>query len=252
MDKANKFLKDFYEKDHQYAILKGNVNTLTFSDPRNHKNVENNINLYKNILPADKDAPILEIGFGEGWFIGICLSLGYSNIIVADFDAESKISNLDNSLSNNIKVLNIDNTIIETLNDQETKFKFIHLSHVIEHIPKYDLIDLMVAIRGVLSDGACLLVRTPNMMSPAAPHLFYSTLGHEYGFSPNTIRDLINVSGYKAFEFKKVKYSGKSFKMLLGQFLRFMLLKIKSIEYRLLIGEHPISLDAELIILAKN
>lgn len=252
MDKANQFLKDFYERDHQYSISKGQVNTLTISDPRKHKNVNDNLDIYKDILPEDKHQPILEIGFGEGWFIGICLELGYTNITVADFDAQSKIDNLDEGLEKYIKILNINETIIDTLNLHETKYNFIHFSHVVEHIPKYDLINLMIALKNILLVDSSLLIRTPNMLSPVAPHLFYSTLGHENGFSPNTIRDLINVSGYKSYQFMSPLKPNKNIKMLFGNILRSTLLKLKSVEYRLLIGEHPISLDAELIILAKN
>jgi 2-polyprenyl-3-methyl-5-hydroxy-6-metoxy-1,4-benzoquinol methylase len=252
MDKANQFLKDFYERDHQYAISKGRINTLTISDPRKHKNVIDNLDIYKEILPKDKEEQILEIGFGEGWFIGICLELGYRNITVADFDAQSKIENLDKGLKKYVKILNINETIIDTLSSLETKYRFVHFSHVVEHIPKYDLINLMVALKKILLVDSSLLIRTPNMLSPVASHLYFSTLGHENGFSPTTIRDLINVSGYKSYEFISPLKPNKNIKVFFGNILRSTLLKLRSIEYRLLIGQHPISLDAELIILAKN
>ena len=34
----------------------------------------------QSLLPQDKDSAILDIGFGTGWFVAACLSLGYTNL----------------------------------------------------------------------------------------------------------------------------------------------------------------------------
>ena len=33
-----------------------------------------------SLLPANKSAAILDIGFGRGWFLAACLKLGYTNL----------------------------------------------------------------------------------------------------------------------------------------------------------------------------
>lgn len=45
---------------------------------------------YARLLPADKTAAILDLGFGGGWFIAACLKLGYSNLSGADFGISHK------------------------------------------------------------------------------------------------------------------------------------------------------------------
>jgi hypothetical protein len=43
-----------------------------------------------DLLPANRDATILDIGFGQGWFLAACLKLGYSNLSGADFGIANK------------------------------------------------------------------------------------------------------------------------------------------------------------------
>src|SRR5580658_3889030 len=45
---------------------------------------------YRRFLPQQKDAAILDIGFGDGWMMAACLSLGYTNISGAEFAPENK------------------------------------------------------------------------------------------------------------------------------------------------------------------
>ena len=49
---------------------------------------------YKNILPKNKNASILDIGFGTGWFMAACLKMWYNNIYGADFFGKEKTKNI--------------------------------------------------------------------------------------------------------------------------------------------------------------
>jgi hypothetical protein len=40
--------------------------------------------------PSDKQAAILDVGFGAGWFLATCLRLGYTNLSGADFGIANK------------------------------------------------------------------------------------------------------------------------------------------------------------------
>jgi hypothetical protein len=42
------------------------------------------------LLPDNRQSAILEIGFGEGWFLAACLQLGYTNLSGADFGVAGK------------------------------------------------------------------------------------------------------------------------------------------------------------------
>ena len=179
----------------------------------------------------DKDKKILEIGYGTGFFISACIQLEYKNIYGADFHNErlSKIHLKENSIK---ELYNIDNTIWDTLNDIDIKFDFIYLSHVIEHIPKYFLLNAVDSMFNSLNVGGMLFVRCPNMVNPAAQSSHYVTLGHEYGFVHSNLNSLLHICGFdeiKSYDFP----IGYSFKNRLGEMIKMPFLYYKKIENRL-------------------
>ena len=62
----------------------------TFAEIQNDSRVLLAVAEYQRLLPHRKDAAILDIGFGGGWFIAACLKLGYSNISGAEFGIANK------------------------------------------------------------------------------------------------------------------------------------------------------------------
>jgi 2-polyprenyl-3-methyl-5-hydroxy-6-metoxy-1,4-benzoquinol methylase len=147
---------------------------------------------YRDFLPREKDAAILDIGFGDGWFMGACLSLGYTNISGAEFMPENKPYLNDW----NVTLHKIESNIGEFLAGYPAEFDFIHMSHVIEHIPKYSLLWIGDALYRALKVGGTLFLRTPNMEGPCASSSYYVTLAHEYGFSGSNLRSLLSICGF--------------------------------------------------------
>jgi hypothetical protein len=79
---------------------------------------------YRAILPHQKDAAILDIGFGDGWFMAACLALGYTNVHGAEFAPENK----PDLKAWNVTLYKIESNIGEFLADHPTRFDFIHMS----------------------------------------------------------------------------------------------------------------------------
>jgi 2-polyprenyl-3-methyl-5-hydroxy-6-metoxy-1,4-benzoquinol methylase len=155
---------------------------------------------YRSILGADKDIRILDIGFGSGWFIAAAVKLGYSNIEGADFGGHLRQPMLD--WSSSIRAVHDIPTDLGTfLADREAKYDFIHLSHVIEHIPKHSLLYNVDAIYRALRPGGTLLIRTPNMEGPASNSTLFVTLGHEYGFSGSNLESLLLICNFDNIRF---------------------------------------------------
>ena len=147
---------------------------------------------YGNVLPSNKDAAILDIGFGDGWFMAACLKLGYINVSGAEFAPENKPYLKDW----NVSLYKIESEIGEFLAKHPGEYDFIHMSHVIEHIPKYSLLWIADALYQALKMGGTLFLRTPNMEGPCANSSYYVTLAHEYGFSGSNLRSLLSVGGF--------------------------------------------------------
>lgn len=198
----------------------------------------------KNILPKNKESRILEIGFGKGSFISACIQIGYKNIYGLDFHntSLSKIFPKNSSIQ---ELYNIDNTIWESLNEIDEKFDFIYLSHVIEHIPKYHLLEAVDSIFNSLNYNGMLFIRCPNMISYASNSGLYCTLGHEYGFIHNNLKSLLNICGFDNIE--SYQFGAYGLKGKIGNYLRKPFILLKKIQNRLFGVHEGNNYDSELI-----
>ena len=147
---------------------------------------------YRHFLPSKKDAAILDIGFGDGWFMAACLKLGYTNISGAEFAPENK-AYLEHW---NVQLYKIEGEIGDFLAKHPGEYDFIHMSHVIEHVPKYSLLWIVDALYQALKKEGTLFLRTPNMEGPCANSSYYVTLAHEYGFSGSNLASLLSICGF--------------------------------------------------------
>jgi 2-polyprenyl-3-methyl-5-hydroxy-6-metoxy-1,4-benzoquinol methylase len=179
-------------------------------------------------LPVSKNAAILDIGYGDGWFMAACLKLGYNDVSGAEFNPESKPYLNDWG----IKLHRIEKDIGEFLMTQRECYDFIHLSHVIEHIPKYSLLWVVDALYFALRPNGTLFLRTPNMEGPAANSCYYVTLGHEYGFSGSNLKSLLNICGFDDVHFVQPAQT-KTPKQRIGTLLRWPYLAGSRARHRL-------------------
>ena len=122
-----------------------------------HKSQKNNYFEYRNIseknyqntqLPlwikneiTDKDVKILDYGCGFGQTLKALKKDGYQAIYGVDIEENA----IESCKNNNLKVERLDLTNIK--NPYEFKFDIIILSHIIEHIPKSEIIDTLAFIR---------------------------------------------------------------------------------------------------------
>jgi SAM-dependent methyltransferase len=203
------------------------------------------------LLPSDKNAAILDIGFGTGWFLAACLTLGYRNLSGADFGIENKtyVKKWD---SEAIALFNIEGDIGSFLADRADTCDFIHMSHVIEHIPKYSLLWVVDALYQALKPGGVLMLRTPNMEGPCANSSLFVALAHEYGFSSGNLESLLDICGFDEIRFHSTSIYKPSLKQKFGRLARWPFLKQSEIRHRLFgVNEHG-HLDAELVATARR
>ena len=197
---------------------------------------------YARFLPASKDAVILDIGFGDGWFMAACLKLGYTNISGAEFAPENK----PYLKEWNVKLHKIESDIGEFLAAHPMEYDFIHMSHVIEHLPKYSLLWIVDALYQALTKGGILFLRTPNMEGPAANSSYYVTLAHEYGFSGSNLRSLLSVCGFDDIRLHDSP-PPRSLRQQLGTFMRWPFIQESRIRHRLFGVNYGGHFGAELI-----
>jgi 2-polyprenyl-3-methyl-5-hydroxy-6-metoxy-1,4-benzoquinol methylase len=223
----------------------------SFADMANDGQVLQAAFEYTPLLPAQKDAPILDLGFGSGWFIAACLKLGYSNISGADF----LIANKDHVRMwqpNSVTLHEIEQDIGSFLADRPQQYAFIHMSHVIEHIPKYSLLWVVDALYRALKPGGTLCLRTPNMEGPAANSSYYVTLAHEYGFSGSNLHSLLDICGFDDIKFHSVPKRNPTLKQRVGRLVRQPFLLGNRVRHRLFGANFGGQFDDELVVTAER
>jgi len=104
------------------------------------------------LLPRDKHAAILDVGFGAGWFLAAFLRLGYTNLFGADFGIQNK-AYVKAWAPDAIQLSEIQIDIGGFLEDEPETYDFIQISHVIEHVPKYSLLWVVDALYRALKPG---------------------------------------------------------------------------------------------------
>jgi 2-polyprenyl-3-methyl-5-hydroxy-6-metoxy-1,4-benzoquinol methylase len=205
---------------------------LAFSEVAKDERVLLAATEYERLLPACKDAAILDIGFGGGWFIGACLKLGYTNISGADFGIEKK-AHVREWAKDSIVLYEIEKDIGEFLSHQPQTYDFIHMSHVIEHIPKYSLLWVVDAIFRALKKDGVLLLRTPNMEGPTPNSSLYVTLAHEYGFCGSNLISLLDICGFDDIKLHDLARGHLTVRQRLGTFFRWPYIVESRLRHRL-------------------
>ena len=187
---------------------------------------------YGPVLPTRKDAAILDIGFGAGWFIAACLRLGYTNISGADFGIANK-AHVGDWAKDAITMHPIESDIGDFLSPRPDTYDFIHMSHVIEHIPKYSLLWVVDAVFRALKKDGVVLLRTPNMEGPTPNSSLYVTLAHEYGFCGSNLKSLLDICGFEDIRFHNLSPDNLPLRQRLGALLRWPILAQSRLRHRL-------------------
>jgi 2-polyprenyl-3-methyl-5-hydroxy-6-metoxy-1,4-benzoquinol methylase len=200
---------------------------------------------YAEHLPISRDAAILDIGYGDGWFMAACLKLGYRNVCGAEFNPNAK----PYLKSWGVKLHRIEKDIGEFLMGHKEAFDFIHMSHVIEHIPKYSLLWVVDSLYFALRPNGEIFLRTPNMEGPLPTSGYYVTLGHEYGFAGSNLESLLEICGFDEIGFITPSNPRKP-KQRLGSLIRWPYLANSRAKHRLFGVNRGGQFGSELIVKA--
>jgi 2-polyprenyl-3-methyl-5-hydroxy-6-metoxy-1,4-benzoquinol methylase len=195
-------------------------------EPPSSGRIEEIAREYRRFLPPNREAAILDIGFGDGWFMAACLQLGYTNVSGAEYAPENK----PYLKGWNVTLHKIETDIGEFLAQHPAEYDFIHMSHVIEHIPKYSLLWVVDALYRALKRDGRLFLRTPNMEGPCANSSYYVTLAHEYGFSGSNLKSLLSLGGFD--EIRLHSWAPQGLRRRLGSLIRWPYIQERRIRNR--------------------
>lgn len=144
----------------------------------------------RNWLPADKNAPILDIGCGEGNFLAALKKLGYTNCKGIDFREEAIAVCRSRGL---VAEVSDARTYFEKSKEQ---FELIFAIDVLEHLSKEEGFKFAKEAQLGLKEKGALIVQVPNLASPFGATIYYGDITHQTGYSPSNLAQLMRTAGY--------------------------------------------------------
>lgn len=150
---------------------------------------------------------LLEIGFGEGFFLNYAKNTGWEvyGIDISKWAVEEAKSKFGLS--------NLYYGSLHEANFESSFFDFIHMNHVLEHIP--NLIDTLRELKRILKPKGLLIVEVPNEFDSLQEKLreligikrkpYEIPSPHLWFFTPRTIKSLFKKYGFKIDKIKTVR-----------------------------------------------
>ncbi len=151
----------------------------------------------KKELPADRTARILDIGCGIGQLLDALRRSGYVNITGIDVSQEAVSQCMERGLS----VEHIDDLGAFCMNGKN-QYDFILMNHVIEHLPKDKIIDILGLIRTkLLATGGQFVIATPNAQSSTGCYWAYEDFTHTVIFTAGSLTYILRSAGFTRISF---------------------------------------------------
>ena len=148
-------------------------------------------------LPEDKSAPILDVGCGYGQVLLPLQRAGYTDLRGIDVSPEAA----DYLARFGIHVDRRD--ILDVLRDDATtRYAFVAMTHVLEHLEKASIIPALAAMREkLLRPGGSLFVRVPNAQSSTGCYWAYEDFTHSTLFTAGSLSYVLEAAGFATIEF---------------------------------------------------
>lgn len=183
-------LKENYIMTNEYFKLR-NVDLHTYTDYK--------IPLYLSKTLNDRDASILDFGCGFGQLISALKAAHFSDVEGADIDSTS----IESLRKRQIKVhdLSVDK---DFYNDNAGRFDFVIMSHVLEHIAKNEIVNLLKTVKKLLKQGGHLIVMVPNAQSNTGCYWAYEDFTHNFLFTSGSLYYVLMSSGFSNVSFMDI------------------------------------------------
>jgi len=155
--------------------------------------------LQSEIERLDNTARILDFGCGFGQFIGGLKRLGYSSVEGADVDAAA-IAHC-HSIGHRVHNLKTDDGFYSR---NIGEFDAIVTQHVLEHIAKEAVIEVVEKLRGLLAPGGILLVAVPNAQAFTGSYWAYEDFTHHTLYTSGSAYYVLRSAGFNDIRFLDV------------------------------------------------
>ena len=182
-----------------------------------HENRYPSTPLYiKENLPKNKTAKILDIGCGYGGFLLQLKHEGYTNIEGIDINEEA----VGYCKNKGLHVVKIDSISNFAQTHFSSKYDFIIMTHVLEHIHKQDIITTLISVKSLLTSEGRLYLTTPNAQSRSGTYWAYEDFTHEWIFTSGSLKYVLRAADFSDVQFIDIDGTSNSrFKYIKKVFL---------------------------------
>lgn len=142
-------------------------------------------------LPADRAAPILDVGCGRGYAVQYLASLGYGAVAGIDTDA-GQVAHAQAAGA----AVTAEPDPVAFLTARPGTYGAVVLMDVLEHVPHADQPALVRAIHASLRPGGVLICTVPNASSPVFSHWLHNDYTHQWSFTAGSLQFLLEACGF--------------------------------------------------------
>lgn len=153
------------------------------------------------LLPADRQAPILDVGCGMGFALVCLRSLGYSCLTGLERDPGQAESCRNKGLS----VFLAEDSVV-WLKSHEGQYQAVLALDLLEHIPVKEQVAFVRALAGVLRPGGRLICTAPNANSALAGRWRYIDWTHHCSFTEHSLDFLLAEGGLRGIVIEPLEF----------------------------------------------
>lgn len=148
------------------------------------------------VLPKDKGSAILDYGCGLGQWMVALREKGYQNVEGVDLSEEG----VRQGKQRDLRVRQIRS--VRDLARGGRRFDLVLMNHVLEHLPKEEVIECLRILRlRVLKPKGALLLTVPNGQSATGAYWAFEDFTHETLFTSGSIAQVLRAAGFERIEF---------------------------------------------------
>ena len=154
---------------------------------------------FRGWLPSDPDAPVLDLGCGNGQLLAFLSRAGLRSVVGVDRSPDQ--AERSRRAAPGAEVVLGDGRAL--LRERAGNFGAIFCIDVLEHLTRDELLEYLHLIAAALRPGGALIAQVPNADSPFHGAIRYGDVTHELAFTVDALAHLFAIAGLERVQFRE-------------------------------------------------